>query len=178
MDKIYLDNAATTTMRKEAVEAMQPYLSEDYGNPSSIHAMSRAPRGAVRDAREIIARTLNAEPDEIYFTSGGTESDNWALCSSVMLNPKGKKHVIVSAIEHHAILETADFLEKMGYGITRVGVDNEGIVKLDELEKAIRASSSPMTTRCSSPVTWSMTRIPWRMNMRGMSAKASNPHFR
>ena len=142
MERIYLDNAATTAMKKEAVEAMRPYFSEDYGNPSSIHAMSKTPRGAVRDARETIARTLNAEPDEIYFTSGGTESDNWALCSSVMLNPKGKKHVIVSAIEHHAILETADFLEKMGYEVTRVGVDDEGVVKLDELERAIRPDTA------------------------------------
>ena len=140
--QIYLDNAATTVMKKEAIEAMQPYFSENYGNPSSIHSMSKAPRDAVKAAREIIARTLNAEPDEIYFTSGGTESDNWALCSSLMLNPKGKKHAIVSAIEHHAILETADFLEKMGYEITRVGVDEDGVVKLDELEKAIRPDTA------------------------------------
>ena len=142
MDKIYLDNAATTVMKKEAVEAMQPYFVENYGNPSSIHAMSKAPRDAVKAARGIIARTLNAEPDEIYFTSGGTESDNWALCSSLMLNSKGKKHAIVSAIEHHAILETADFLEKMGYEITRIGVDNDGVVRLDELEKAIHPDTA------------------------------------
>ena len=140
MEKVYLDYAATAPLRKEALEAMMPYFIEDFGNPSSIHSMSRSPRAAVREARETIAKTLNAEPSEIYFTSGGTESDNWALISTAQLmSQKGKgKHIIISTIEHHAIMETADYLVKQGYEVTRVGVDETGLVKMDELEKAIR----------------------------------------
>jgi len=140
MEKVYLDYAATAPLRKEALEAMMPYFIEDFGNPSSIHSMSRSPRAAVKEARETIAKTLNAEPSEIYFTSGGTESDNWALISTAQLmSQKGKgKHIIISTIEHHAIMETADYLVKQGYEVTRVGVDETGLVKMDELEKAIR----------------------------------------
>ena len=110
MEKVYLDYAATAPLRKEALEAMMPYFIEDFGNPSSIHSMSRSPRAAVKEARETIAKTLNAEPSEIYFTSGGTESDNWALISTAQLmSQKGKgKHIIISTIEHHAIMETTD----------------------------------------------------------------------
>ena len=138
METVYLDNAATTPMRKEALEAMLPYFIEQYGNPSSIHGASKAPRTAVREARDTIARTLNADSSEIYFTSGGTESDNWALIAGAeMCSPKGK-HIIVSAIEHHAILETADYLEKRGFEVTRVPVDGDGIIRMDILEKSIR----------------------------------------
>ena len=138
METVYLDNAATTPMRKEALEAMLPYFIEQYGNPSSIHGASKAPRTAVREARDTIARTLNADSSEIYFTSGGTESDNWALIAGAeMCSPKGK-HIIVSAIEHHAILETADYLEKRGFEVTRVPVDGNGIIRMDVLEKSIR----------------------------------------
>lgn len=125
-------------MRKEALDAMMPYFMEEYANPSSIHAMSRAPRAAVKKAREQIANCLGADPSEIFFTSGGTESDNWALIGTMeMLQSKGK-HLIISTIEHHAILETAIYLEKRGFEVTRVGVDSDGIIKMDELEKAIR----------------------------------------
>lgn len=138
MEPIYLDNAATTPMRKEALDAMLPYFIEQYGNPSSIHGASKAPRTAVREARDTIARTLNADPSEIYFTSGGTESDNWALISGAQLcSPRGK-HIIVSSIEHHAILETADYLVKQGFEVTKVPVDEDGVIRIDELKKAIR----------------------------------------
>ena len=138
MEPIYLDNAATTPMRKEVFEAMLPYFIEQYGNPSSIHGASKGPRTAVREARDAIARTLNADASEIFFTSGGTESDNWALISGAQMCASKGKHIIVSSIEHHAILETADYLVKQGYGVTKVPVDGDGIVRMDELKKAIR----------------------------------------
>ena len=138
METVYLDNAATMPMRKEALEAMMPFFGADYGNPASIHSMSRSPRKAVNEAREKIAKVLNAEPSEIYFTSGGTESDNWALVSGSALHPDKGKHIIVSTIEHHAILETADYLVKQGYEVTKVGVDETGRIRLDELIKSIR----------------------------------------
>ncbi|MBR6037809.1 MAG: cysteine desulfurase NifS [Candidatus Methanomethylophilaceae archaeon] len=138
METVYLDNAATMPMRKEALEAMMPFFGADYGNPASIHSMSRSPRKAVNEAREKIAKVLNAEPSEIYFTSGGTESDNWALVSGSALRPDKGKHIIISTIEHHAILETADYLAKQGYEVTKVGVDETGRIRLDELIKSIR----------------------------------------
>jgi len=125
-------------MRKEALDAMMPYFMEEYANPSSIHAMSRNPRAAVKKAREQIASCIGAEPSEIFFTSGGTESDNWALIGTMEMLEKKGKHLIISTIEHHAILETAIYLEKRGFEVTRVGVDSEGIIRMDELEKAIR----------------------------------------
>ena len=125
-------------MRKEALDAMMPYFLEEYANPSSIHGMSRTPRAAIQKARGQIAECLNADPKEIFFTSGGTESDNWALIGTMeMLESKGK-HLIISTIEHHAILETAQYLEKRGFSVTKVGVDSDGVLKLDELKKAIR----------------------------------------
>ena len=138
MQSVYLDNAATARMRKEALDAMMPYFMEEYANPSSIHAMSRNPRAAVKRAREQIASCIGAEPSEIFFTSGGTESDNWALIGTMEMLEKKGKHLIISTIEHHAILETAVYLEKRGFEVTRVGVDSEGIIRMDELEKAIR----------------------------------------
>ena len=138
MQSVYLDNAATARMRKEALDAMMPYFMEEYANPSSIHAMSRNPRAAVKKAREQIASCIGAEPSEIFFTSGGTESDNWALIGTMEMLEKKGKHLIISTIEHHAILETAVYLETRGFEVTRVGVDSEGIIRMDELEKVIR----------------------------------------
>ncbi len=137
METIYLDNAATTPMRKEALEAMMPYFIEEYGNPSSIHRASKNPRAAVREARETIAKTLNADPSEIFFTSGGTESDNWALKAGAEMNAKKGKHIIISSIEHHAIIETADWLIKQGFEVTKVPVDSDGVVRIDVLEQSI-----------------------------------------
>ena len=137
METIYLDNAATTPMRKEALEAMLPYFIEEYANPSSIHRASKNPRAAVKEARETIARTINADPSEIFFTSGGTESDNWALISGAEMNSQKGKHIIISSIEHHAITETADYLVRRGFEVTKVPVDDDGIVRMDILEQSI-----------------------------------------
>ena len=138
MEEVYLDNAATSRMKKEALDAMMPYFMDEFANPSSIHAKSRTPRAAVKKAREQIAGCINAEPGEIYFTSGGTESDNWALISGMEMQEKKGKHLIISTIEHHAILETSYYLEKRGFEVTRVKVDRDGIIDMAELEKAIR----------------------------------------
>jgi cysteine desulfurase len=142
MENVYLDNAATTPLRKEALDAMMPYFIDDFANPSSIHTLSRSPRAAVKEARALIANTLNAEPSEIFFTSGGTESDNWALISGSQMNLKKGNHIIVSTIEHHAILETADYLRRHGFEVTKVGVDSDGLIKMDELESAIRPDTT------------------------------------
>ncbi|MBR2255336.1 MAG: cysteine desulfurase NifS [Candidatus Methanomethylophilaceae archaeon] len=134
---IYLDNASTTRVRKEVLDEMLPYFMEYYGNSASIHALGKAPREAVKEAREKIAKVIKANPDEIYFTSGGSESDTWVLKSAVMGPHKKGSHVIVSAIEHHAILNTCDLLVKSGYKVTYVPVDKYGIVDMDAIEKAI-----------------------------------------
>lgn len=135
---IYLDNAATTETAPEVVEAMLPYFTEQFGNPSSIYSIGSAAKEAVADARGKIAATLGAKANEIYFTGGGSEADNWALIATAeAYAPKGK-HIITSKIEHHAILHTCEYLEKRGYEVTYVGVDEDGILDLAELEKAIR----------------------------------------
>lgn len=135
---IYLDNAATTKTAPEVVEAMLPYFTEHYGNPSSIYALASESREAVSRAREIIAGTLGAKSNEIYFTAGGSESDNWALKAAAEAYAGTGKHIITSKIEHHAILHTCEYLEKRGYEITYIDVDENGILKTEELEKAIR----------------------------------------
>lgn len=137
-DLIYLDNAATTKVRPEVVDAMVPYFTEHYGNPSSVYKFATESKNAVDDAREIIAKSLNAEAKDIYFTAGGSESDNWALKATAEAYKSKGKHIITSSIEHHAILHTCDYLKEQGYDITYVGVDENGIIKLDELEQAIR----------------------------------------
>lgn len=135
---IYLDNAATTKVLPEVVEAMLPYFTEDFGNPSAIYGFAGVAKTAVDQARDIIAGGLGAKASEIYFTAGGSESDNWAL-KSVAENFANKgKHIITTKIEHHAILHTAEYLEKKGFEVTYLDVDEFGIISLDELEKAIR----------------------------------------
>ena len=135
---IYLDNAATTKTRPEVVEAMLPYFTEYYGNPSSVYTFSSESKKAVTNAREIIAKSLGAKTNEIYFTAGGSESDNWALIATAEAYENKGKHIITSKIEHHAILHTCDYLESRGFEITYIDVDENGILKLDELKKAIR----------------------------------------
>lgn len=142
MEQIFFDNASTTRMKQETLGAMMPYFIEKYANPSSIHSMAKEPRAAVDNARATIAKILNAEPNEIYFTSGGTESDNWALISGARMNSKKGKHVIISSIEHHAIIETAEYLEKEGFEITRLKVDKDGLVDPGELRSAIRPDTT------------------------------------
>ena len=135
---IYLDNAATTRLKKEALEAMMPYLTDVYANPSSVHKMARGPRNAVDEARKTIANAINAQKGEIYFTSGGTESDNWVIkCAPRILSDKGR-HIIVSSIEHHAIIESARYMESQGYDVTYLKVDENGLVDMDELRSAVR----------------------------------------
>lgn len=135
---IYLDNAATTKTRPEVVEAMLPYFTEFYGNPSSVYEFSAEPKRAIAQARETIAKSLGAKTNEIYFTYGGTESDNWALIATAEAYQNKGKHIITTKIEHHAILHTCEYLEKRGFEVTYVDVDEYGVVKLGELKKAIR----------------------------------------
>ena len=135
---IYLDNAATTKTAPEVVKAMLPYFSEHYGNPSSIYSLGTESKKAVSGVRESIAKSLGAANNEIYFTAGGSEADNWAIKATAEAYAQKGKHIITSAIEHHAVLHTCEYLEKRGFEVTYVGVDENGILKLDELEKAIR----------------------------------------
>ena len=135
---IYLDNAATTKTAPEVLEAMLPYFTEYYGNPSSVYEFASESKKAVSNARRTIAETLGAQENEIYFTAGGSEADNWALKATAEAYQSKGKHIITTKIEHHAILHTAEYLEKRGFEITYIGVDENGVVKVDELEKAIR----------------------------------------
>ena len=135
---IYLDNAATTKTAPEVVKAMLPYFSEHYGNPSSIYSLGTESKKAVSGVRESIAKSLGAATNKIYFTAGGSEADNWAIKATAEAYAQKGKHIITSAIEHHAVLHTCEYLEKRGFEVTYVGVDENGILKLDELEKAIR----------------------------------------
>lgn len=135
---IYLDNAATTPARPEVVQAMLPYFTQKFANPSAIYSITNEVNSAIDNARKTIAKSLNANANEIYFTAGGSESDNWAIKSTAYaLKDKGK-HIITSKIEHHAVLHTCQFLEKSGYEVTYLDVDEDGVVKLDDLKAAIR----------------------------------------
>lgn len=136
--QIYLDNAATTQTAPEVVEAMLPYFTEKFGNPSSVYGFASANKEALDQQRDIIAGILGAKSNEIYFTAGGTESDNWALKATAEAYQSKGNHIITTKIEHHAILHSAEFLEKHGFEVTYVDVDEDGVVKIDELEKAIR----------------------------------------
>ena len=135
---IYLDNAATTKTRPEVVEAMLPYFTEYYGNPSSVYDFSTESKKAVNHARETIAQSLEAKTNEIYFTAGGSEADNWALVATAEAYGNKGKHIITTKIEHHAILHTCQYLEKRGYEVTYLDVDENGTVHPEEVEKAIR----------------------------------------
>lgn len=135
---IYLDNAATTSLKPEVFEAMKPFFMDNYSNPSSVYSFAGKARKAVEDAREYIASTLGGESNEIYFTGGGSEADNWALKGvAEALQEKGK-HIITSKIEHHAILHTCEYLERKGYEITYLDVDEKGLVSPEAVEAAIR----------------------------------------
>ncbi len=138
---IYLDNAATTKTRPEVVEAMLPYFTEYYGNPSSVYEFSNASKKAISHSRETIARSLGAKTNEIYFTAGGTESDNWAIVATAEAYKEKGNHIITSKIEHHAVLHTCEYLEKRGFEVTYLDVDENGVVKLEELKKAIRPTT-------------------------------------
>lgn len=135
---IYLDNAATTRTAPEVVEAMLPYFTEKYGNPSSVYGFASANKEVITQQREKIAEVLGAKTDEIYFTAGGTESDNWALTATAEAYVSKGKHIITSRIEHHAILHTCEYLEKRGYEVTYLDVDENGLVDPNAVEAAIR----------------------------------------
>lgn len=140
MDKkiIYMDNAATTPVKPEVLDAMLPYFTEKFGNPSSIYSISSQNKKDITTARETIAKAINTDTANIYFTAGGSESDNWALKATAEAYADKGRHIITSKIEHHAILHTCDYLEKRGYDITYIDVDENGIVDLKQLEEAIR----------------------------------------
>jgi len=135
---VYADNAATTALSKTAFEAMLPYLTTEYGNPSSVYSFGRNAKRAIQNAREKIASAIGALPEEINFTSGGTEADNWAIKSTAKLDQNTGKHIISSVIEHHAVLHTLDSLKEQDYEITCLGVDEYGQISLQELCSAIR----------------------------------------
>ncbi len=144
--KIYLDNAATTKVSDRVLNAMLPYLKEAYGNPSSIYTIGREASIAVTNARTKCAELIGAKPAEIYFTSGGSEGDNWAIRTIAAQGAaKGKKHIISSAFEHHAVLRTLQDLEKQGFEVTYLPVHENGIVRVEELKAAIRSDTALVT---------------------------------
>lgn len=138
---IYLDNAATTKTAPEVVQAMLPYFTENYGNPSTIYSLGSASKKAVNEARRTIAGAIGAKQEEIYFTAGGSEADNWALKATAEAYEGKGKHIITTKIEHHAILHTCEYLEKRGFEVTYLNVDEDGLVNLDELKNAIRSDT-------------------------------------
>ncbi|MBQ6173053.1 MAG: cysteine desulfurase NifS [Clostridia bacterium] len=138
MNTIYLDNAATTAVSPEVLETMLPYFTEHFGNPSSVHATGRDARKAIENARRQVAAAINAaNPQEIYFTAGGSESDNWAIKGAAFQNRKKGNHIITTAIEHHAVLHTCKWLERQGFEVTYLPVDENGFVTAEQVEQAI-----------------------------------------
>ena len=137
MDRIYMDNAATTAVSPEVLQAMLPYFTDIYGNPSSIHSTGRDARRAVDAARKQVAAAIGAQPTEIYFTAGGSESDNWAIKGTAFAKRAKGNHIITSQIEHHAVLHTCAWLEKQGFEVTYLPVDEFGRVRVEDVEKAI-----------------------------------------
>lgn len=135
---VYMDNAATTKISPEVLDSMMPYLKEGYGNPSSIYSLGRENRKAVEYSREQVSKALNCDIKEIYFTSGGSESDNWAIKGVAFANENKGKHIITTNIEHHAVLHTCKYLEKYGFEVTYLPVKSNGIIDLNDLKKAIR----------------------------------------
>ncbi|MDD6306826.1 MAG: aminotransferase class V-fold PLP-dependent enzyme, partial [Clostridiales bacterium] len=141
-DRVYLDNAATTQMSDEVKQAMEPYLKQNFGNASTMYSYGEESKEAIEKARKIIAVSLGAKPSEIFFTSGGSESDNWAVkCVAGEYKQKGC-HIITSKIEHHAILNSCKYLEELGYEVTYLEVDEKGMVSLDALQNAIRPDTT------------------------------------
>jgi cysteine desulfurase len=140
-DYIYMDNAATTAVKEEVLEAMIPYFVEGYGNPSSIYSLGSKSKVAVEKARDQVAQVLNAKSREIFFTAGGSESDNWAIKGIAYNNKNKGKHIITSKIEHHAVLHACEYLERDGFEVTYLDVDEYGMVDLDQLRNSIKDST-------------------------------------
>ena len=145
MKRRYLDYSATTPVKKEVLDVMMPYFSEVYGNASSLHTFGQNAKEKLTESREIIAKIVGAKRNEIYFTSGGSESDNWAIKSIAKANKDKGKHIITSKIEHHAVLHTCEALEKEGFEVTYLDVDEDGYVPLEALEDAIREDTILIT---------------------------------
>ena len=144
--KIYADNAATTKMSRTAIDTMVKYMEDTYGNPSSLYMIGQEAKEALEEARETVAKVINAEPREILFTSGGSEADNQAIISAAVIGAKkGKKHIVSSAFEHHAVLHTLAKLEKEGYEVTLVDVHEDGLVRPEEVEAAIKDDTCLVT---------------------------------
>ncbi len=142
---VYADNAATTFLSKHALDAMLPYLTDQPGNPSSVYAYGRTAKRAVEEARSKVAAAIGARPEEIYFTAGGTEADNWAIKSVAELKKNKGRHIISSEIEHPAVQHTLQYLEKQGYEVTYLKVDSNGSISLNDLQKAIRGDTILIT---------------------------------
>jgi len=138
MRKVYLDHSATTPVRREVAEEMWKYLTDIWGNPSSVHSWGREAKRGIEEARETIAELIGASPKEIVFTSGGTEADNFAIIGSAYANQKKGKHIITSSIEHHAVLDACKFLEKQGFEVTYLPVSPEGLVGVGDFVEALR----------------------------------------
>lgn len=137
MKQIYLDNAATTKVDKEVIKSMQPYFEEFYGNASSVHIKGQETKKAIEEARKVIANEINSKPEEIYFTSGGTESNNWALKGLFFENFPKKNHIIIGKTEHDCVLNTANWLEEKGCKVTKINVNKEGFIDINQLKKSI-----------------------------------------
>ena len=150
MNRIYMDNAATTRVTEPVFEAMRPYFCETFGNPSSVHAFGRDARRAVEEARRQVAAALGCEAREVYFTGCGTESDNWAIKGCAYAAKNGRKTIVSTTIEHHAVLHTLEQLEKEGFTVIYVPVDEEGIVKMDEMKKAITEDTLLVTVMAAN----------------------------
>jgi len=143
---VYADNSATTKINEDVLAEMMPYLTEHYGNASSIYSVGRDSRRAVDAAREKVAKALGAKPQEIYFTAGGSESDNWAIKGSMdVLKAKGKTHIITTNFEHHAVLHTCQYMEKHGFEVTYLPVNSEGYVTPEQVEAAIQENTGLVT---------------------------------
>ena len=145
--KVYADNAATTAVSEEVLSAMLPFFKEVYGNPSSLYALGQEAKAPLEEARATVAECLGAKPNEIYFTSCGSESDNWAIkgAARAMRKKQGKDHIITSAFEHHAVLHTCQALEKEGFSVTYLPVHADGVVCVEELEAAITDKTALVT---------------------------------
>lgn len=141
MNKIYFDNAATTPVHKEVVDAMLPYFTENFGNPSSVYQIAQINKKAVDDSRETIAKAIGAQANEIFFTSGGSEADNWAIKGIALAHKNKGNHIITTKIEHHAVLHTCEFLEKNGFEVTYLDVDENGMVHPEDVEAAIKETT-------------------------------------
>lgn len=142
---VYMDYSATTPVKKEVLDTMIPYFTEQYGNPSSIYKLGQASKKAIDEARDKVAKTMNARQDEIYFTGGGSESDNWAIKGTAYALKQKGNHIITSSVEHHAVLHACEYLEKQGFEVTYLPVDNEGLVSTEDLKKAIKDTTILIT---------------------------------